>query len=367
MPTLGEVTAAVADLAPPQLAETWDNVGLQVGDPEAAVAQVVTALEISPAVLAEAISLKADAIVCHHPLILEPIARLTPDDPAVRTALELHANGIGLVVAHTNLDNSPRGPSAVLTEQLGLAEVQPFPVCSRERQLKIVVFVPEGSWRLVRDAMASAGAGSIGNYSHCSFRSPGVGTFLPLAGARPHIGEVGKVEEASELRLEMVVPESSLAAVTDAMTTAHPYEEVAHDLYALESPGPPSGFGRIGVTTETTTLGELAERVEALLSPEHLRVVGVRATSVDRVAVIAGSGGDHVAAAASAGADVLLTGDTKHHQAAEAVARGLCLLDPGHYETEKCTAATFADFLRRRFPDELSVAVAEDGRSPYAA
>jgi dinuclear metal center YbgI/SA1388 family protein len=364
--TLGEVAAAVEELAPSRLAETWDNVGLQVGNPAAPVRSVLAAVEVSPAVLEEAISRRADALVCHHPLLFEPLSRLSTEAPLVRLALALHDHNIGLVVAHTNLDNSPHGPSAKLSEQLGLIDAAPFPVAGRERLLKLVVFVPEEALLPVRDALAGAGAGVIGNYSHCSFRSAGTGTFLPLAGASPYVGRIGEVEEAAEYRLEMVLPESAQAAAVTALRATHPYEEVAYDLYALENAGPTRGPGRLGDLPDPQPLGAFADRLAALLDPHHLRLVGTRDHLVQRVAVMAGSGGDTVAQAAAAGADVLVTGDTKHHQAALAALLGLCLVDAGHHETEKSAPRTLADHLRAHFGAQLTVTLAERDQSPYA-
>jgi len=364
--TLGDLAAAVQELAPSRLAEPWDNVGLQVGDPAAPVRSVLTAVEVTPAVLEEAVARRVDGLVCHHPLLFEPLSSLSTESPIVRLALALHDHRIGLIVVHTNLDNSAHGPSAKLAEQLGLTNAVPFPVTSRERLLKLVVFVPQEALLPVRDVLAQAGAGVIGNYSHCSFRSAGTGTFLPLTGASPSVGRVGEIQETAEFRLEMVLPESASAAIVEALRANHPYEEIAYDLYGLDNAGPARGPGRVGTLADPEPLSAFADRVAVLLRPHPLRVVGARARLVRRVAVMAGSGGDTVTQAAEAGADVLVTGDTKHHQAALAAALELCLVDAGHHETEQSAPRTLAAHLRANFGAQLTVTVAERDRSPYA-
>lgn len=98
---------------------------------------------------------------------------------------------------------------------------------------KIVLFVPEENVDAVRDAMAEAGAGVIGNYTHCSFASPGTGTFFGGEKADPAVGAAGRLERVPEWRLEMVVPAEKAEAAITAMKAAHPYEEPAYDVYEL--------------------------------------------------------------------------------------------------------------------------------------
>lgn len=365
LPRLTDLNEAVSGCIPPSWAESWDNVGLQVGDPEAEVTRVVTAVDPSLAVMAEAAALGAGALVTHHPLILHPLKRFTQDEPVSRAVLALHEHGLGLVVAHTNLDYSEFGPSAHLARELDLRRVEVFPTAARGRLVKFVVFVPEEALESVRRAMARAGAGRLGDYAECSFRTPGTGTFRPLPGARPHTGAVGEVEHTPEYRLEATVPEADLETVVSAVLEVHPYEEVAYDVYVLENAGEARGGGRVGDLPEPVPLRQLAETLHRLLHPVQLRQVGPGRRPVRRVAIVAGSGGDFVARAEAAGADVLITGDTRHHQATLAESLGLCLLDPGHHETERSAAVALADILRRAFPDELTVTVATTDRSPY--
>lgn len=212
----------------------------------------------------------------------------------------------------------------------------------------------------MRGALAEAGAGHIGNYSHCTFQGPGTGTFLPLAGTNPFLGEPGKLEHADEYRLETILPESRVPAAVRAMIAAHPYEEVAYDLYPLANRGVPRGHGRIGRLAEASTVGAVAARLKAALGLSHVALVGDPAAPVRTVAVGAGAGGDLVPHASRQGADVLITGDLKYHTAQDALDAGLSMIDIGHYHSERIAVPPLAAYLRRRLSeDRFDVAVAE--------
>lgn len=105
----------------------------------------------------------------------------------------------------------------------------------KPKSYKLVVFVPQSHIEAVRIAICNAGAGKIGSkYDNCTFMSSGIGTFRPLKGAKPHLGKIGTVERVGEARLETIVPAPKLKKVITAMKKAHPYEEVAYDVYQLE-------------------------------------------------------------------------------------------------------------------------------------
>ncbi len=339
------IMAAMERLAPPSLAAGWDNVGLLVGSPEQEVSALLVALDVTPQVAEAAAAAGVDMIVAHHPPIFKGLTAVRTDAPPGRTLAALLKAGIAVYAAHTNLDLADGGVNDILAARLGLAAVRPLAAEGREKLLKLAVFVPEGHVEAVRQAVAAAGAGHIGNYSHCTFQTPGTGTFLPLAGTQPFIGEQGKLEYAAECRLETILPEKLAAGVIDAMLKAHPYEEVAYDLYALENPGRAIGLGRVGRLPAVEPLDAFVGRVKTALALRHVRVCGPEQRPVATVAVCGGSGGDLFKAAAAAGADVLVTGDVKYHEALEAAAVGLTMVDAGHYATERPAVEAVAGHL----------------------
>jgi hypothetical protein len=220
----------------------------------------------------------------------------------------------------------------------------------------------------VFDALAREGAGHIGNYSHCTFQTPGTGTFLPLEGTKPFIGGQGQLERADEIRLETIIAESQAERAVRAMVAAHPYEEVAYDLYPLANPGQARGHGRIGRLPQPVSLADLVEQLKARLDTPHLRVVGDLQRQIATVAVGAGAGSDLIGAAARRGADVLVTGDVRYHEAQDALDLGLALVDVGHYNSEAIVIRPLAAYLRERLQgDGLTAEVieAQAGRDPF--
>ncbi|MBT9173382.1 MAG: GTP cyclohydrolase 1 type 2 [Syntrophomonadaceae bacterium] len=331
-------------IAPRRLACDWDNTGLLIGSPQAPVHKILVALDVDDRVLDEAAALGADVIVAHHPLIFRPLKNLRTDLPGGKTVAAALAAGITVFAAHTNLDVAAGGVSDALSSSLGLIETRVLRVTGSESLEKIVVFVPKGHEDNVRQAMSAAGAGWVGNYSHCTFQVSGTGTFMPQAGTDPFIGEQGKLAKAAELRMETVFPASLRARVVGAMRKAHPYEEVAYDLYTLQNEGQPVGFGRVGRINECT-LDRFADAVKDKLAVRNVRVTGDGSVLIRKVAVCGGSGGDLVQAALFAGADVLVTGDVKYHEAREALSAGLAVIDAGHDATERVIIPVLRDHL----------------------
>jgi hypothetical protein len=252
-----------------------------------------------------------------------------------------------LIAVHTALDGAPP-PHALgdaLAAQLGLGKVRVLKPSGAQKLVKIVVFTPEIAVEKVSDAMWDAGAGQIGRYDRASFRSSGVGTFRPLEGANPYQGEVGALEEAQEVRLEVIAPQEKWPSVVAAMKTAHPYEEVAFDVWPLLNAEQNQKYGpaRIG-EIEVQTLDDFASRVQNALNAPNLRVVRAQ-TEIKTVVCSPGAGASFISAAASAGADCLVCGDIKHHDALQAQALGLSLIDVTHAATERATIPLIAGAL----------------------
>lgn len=328
-------------LYPPALAEAWDNVGLQVGDPRAQVSKVLVCLDPTEQALQAAVEQGAEALLCHHPLIFKPLKNLTPGDEAGRILFAAVQQKITIVAAHTNLDRARNGLNDWLAAALQLNECEPL-LGGDDQLVKLVVYVPAGYEDQVSGALFKAGAGAIGNYDCCSFRGEGIGTFRAHDGCSPFMGRVGERSSVRELRLETVVPKELLNRVIDRMVRAHPYEEVAYDLFPLANRRKEIGLGRIGRLAQATTLASFAEKVKEALQVEALRIVGNEQGSVSKVAVCGGSGASLLKEAARQGADVLVTGDVKYHEARTAASLGLALIDAGHFATERLMAGHLA-------------------------
>lgn len=354
MTVASEVIQAIETIAPPALAETWDNCGLQVGDPGSPVKRVLVALTPLAEVFDEAESSGADFLLFHHPLIFGGIERV--DTSAYPGDLVSRAirSGITVYAAHTSYDAAPDGVSAALAETVGLAG-SPVVVAPRGELRKLVVFVPHDAAERVADALSGAGAGVIGDYTHCTFAAPGTGTFLPGDSSDPYLGERGRLERVDELRLETVIPAHLANAAVRAAVAAHPYEEVALDVYPVEGHPEGCGYGRIGVAPEPMTPEELREHVsERLGAPARLLAAPTPDRSIERVAVLGGSGGSFLREVAASGADAYVTGDLDYHDALLAESLGLCAVDAGHAATELPSL----DPLARRLGKLVEVPVA---------
>jgi dinuclear metal center YbgI/SA1388 family protein len=338
-PTLRDVLALLERRYDPRTADSWDRVGLVCGDPDEPVEQVMFAVDPVAVVADEAIADGVQLLVTHHPLFLSGVHGVPADDAKGRVVHRLIRAGIGLLAAHTNADNARPGVSDAIATALGLADTTVLePLESEPDPMdKIVVFVPEADTEALIDALAAAGAGHIGDYERAAFSAPGTGTFRPLDGANPAIGQVGRVEAVRESMLQMVAPRSRREAVVAALREAHPYEEPAFDVIALAGPTSGRGGGRVGELSEPTTLAAFADLVSATLprTAAGVRVAGDPETTVRRVAICGGSGDSLLAAADAAGADVYLTSDLRHHRASEHLEAGGCaLVDIAHWAAE---------------------------------
>ncbi|MDG5468629.1 Nif3-like dinuclear metal center hexameric protein [Deltaproteobacteria bacterium IMCC39524] len=329
-----DLVGLIHKLYAPELAEDWDNVGLQVGDPGRALDRVMVALDPGLEAVEAARDAGAQALVTHHPLLFKPVKRLTPDDAVGKALWAAVRDDVAIISAHTNLDCAVDGLNSWLAQKMGVEQAIPLQAVAGD-YLKLVVFVPVGHEDAIADALFSAGGGQIGAYDQCSFRSSGEGTFRPGAGTQPYIGTVGQREKAEEVRLETIIPKRKLLRVLEKMQKAHPYEEVAYDLLPLQNQVPGAGLGRIGRLAQSVSLGEFAARVKESLGCDHLRLIGADQMPVRKVALCGGSGAFLLQTAHRQGADVLVTGDVKYHEARQAEELGIALIDAGHFATEQ--------------------------------
>lgn len=355
---LNEILGMLNSLYPPSLAEDWDNVGLQVGDSSASIDKVLICLDAEEAAIARAEECGAQLVISHHPLIHRPLKRLTPVDEVGRALFRAIRNDIAVTSVHTNLDRAADGLNDWLAERLGLESVSPLERSYDGDLVKLVVFVPAGHETLVMDALFAAGAGRIGDYDHCSFRTIGTGSFRPGAGTDPFIGRRGETETVEEHRLETIMPQALVGKVVTKMIKAHPYEEVAYDLIPLRNSRPDVGLGRIGRLPQPLDSDQFVSQIKERLGLTVLRMAGATQGKVSKVAVCGGSGVSLFAEAQQQGADCLVTGDVKYHDAQRARSEGLLLIDAGHFGTEHLMVSALANKLRetaakRQLPLEI--------------
>jgi dinuclear metal center YbgI/SA1388 family protein len=367
-PKISDIVGIINKLAPFASAEEWDNVGLQVGDPAAPAEKIMVALDPGKDVLEAAVAAGCQCLLTHHPFIFKPLKRISLADPLGGLLAVAIKNDLAVISLHTNLDIAQGGVNDLLAGLLEVASSEPLKITGREEFVKLAVFVPRGSEAQVLESLFRF-SGFIGNYSDCSFQVAGTGTFKPLDGAKPFIGEAGKRESAEESRIEVLLRKEDVTAAVNALVKAHPYEEPAYDLYPLLNRGKSSGLGRIGLLREETTLGHFAAAVKNHLDVQTLRFVGAAGRKVRKVALCGGSGSFLMRDAWKQGADVLVTGDVKYHEAREAETLGLALIDAGHFATERPMIQGVAELLRgelanRKFTAE--VLAFEGEREPFS-
>lgn len=344
MVRVGTVARIIETIAPLHLALPGDNCGLQLGSPDRPVRGILVALDPSLDAVRRAAGRKANMLVTHHPLFYEPIRRLDTSTSTGAAAALAISKGVAVYSAHTSLDAAPEGLARELARRAGLEDVRFFPSSLSERWFKLAVFVPQAVREKVHLAMADAGAGALGRYDRCAFVTAGEGMFRPLEGSRPAIGKKGTTEKVSEDRLEMLVEKKAVRTVIEAMKKAHPYEEVAYDLYPLRLPEQ-GGIGCVGKRA-----GAGIRRLAAELSRSfgaEARVSGRAPGRIVRAAVVPGSGGSYLHEAARLGAEVLITGEVRYHQMLEAEHLGMGIIELGHDRSEMPAVDLMAGVLRK--------------------
>lgn len=364
---LADVIAVLDEAYPPRLAESWDSVGLVCGDPDDELRSVTVAVDATPEVVDEVPD--AGLLLAHHPLLLRGVDTVAASTPKGALVHRLIRTGRSLFTAHTNADSACPGVSDALAAVLGLhVEAVLEPATDAPDLDKWVVYVPAENADAVRAAVFAAGAGHIGDYSHCSWSVSGIGQFLPHEGASPAVGSVGNVERVAEDRFEVVAPARSRAAVLAAMRAAHPYEEPAFDIFALVPPPGDTGLGRVATLARPEPLRDFVSRVSAALPRTSwgVRAAGDLDMPVSRVAVCGGAGDSLLAAAAGAGVQAFVTADLRHHPADEhRRASEVALIDVAHWASEFPWCEQAAGLLRSRFGAELPVRVSSIRTDPW--
>ena len=346
-PLIRDLTRYLDAWAPPAYQESYDNAGLIVGDPNVPVTGVLVSLDATEAIVDEAIAKGCNVIVAHHPIVFKGLKKLNGKNYVERTVIKAIKNDIAIFAAHTNLDSVAGGVNYHIASRLGLQNVQ---ILAPKAQTlsKLVVYVPDADLPNVLAAVHEAGAGHIANYDHCSFRVGGTGTFRPLDGAKPVVGEVAKDETVAEQRLEVLLPTYLEAAVVRAMQQAHSYEVPAYDLYALNNTNQTVGSGAVGDLPEAMAEADWLRHLKSRMNVTVIRHTALRNKPVSRVAVCGGAGSFLLPDAIRAGADVFVTADYKYHEFFDADGRTV-ICDIGHYESEVFTKDLIAQHLRQKF------------------
>jgi len=328
-----EIIKYLEEWAPPGAAWENDNVGLQVGTEKGEIKNILLALELNEKVLSQALKKNCNFIFTHHPFIYNPIKKLDFDkDPKAALIKKLIKNNITLYSAHTNLDFTKDGVSFELAKLLKLQNID-FLVNEESNQYKLVVFVPWEDEDKVADAIFSAGGGVIGEYSKCSYRLDGEGTFEGSDLSNPKIGKKKNFESVDEVRLEVLVHSWKIENVIQAMLKAHPYDEPAYDIYVLKNKNSNFGYGAIGVLKNEMKVDEFLSHVSNTLKTKSLKFTNGKKSKIKKIAACGGSCADLVKNAIAAKADAFITADIKYHTFQDAEDK-ILLVDAGHYETE---------------------------------
>ena len=355
-------------LAPQNYAMKWDNVGLQIGTANQDINRILVCLDINGEVINEAIEYDANLIIAHHPMIFSPLKSIIKEDPKGKLIYRAIQNDINIYVAHTNMDIAPGGLNDLVADRINLKNVKVLDSTSVEKLYKIVVFAPLGFEEEISDALIRGGAGHIGNYSHCTFRGEGIGTFKPLEETNPFIGHKGKVERTNEIRLETIVPSKHLNASITYMLQVHPYEEVAYDVIPLENLGKEIGIGRVGELEKSTNLKEIVDMIKNCFNLKTVRVSGDLNKKIKRLAIVNGSGADYIEMAKNSGCDCLITGDVKYHDAQKALENDIAIVDAGHFETEIYFVDLVTDYLSKKFNNgkmDIEIIKSNAGVNPF--
>lgn len=343
-----EIITVLESVAPTSLQESYDNAGLITGITSWDCTGIITTLDATEAVVQEAIEKKCNLIVAHHPIIFGGLRKITGKNYVEQTIITAIKNDIAIYAIHTNLDNVLHGVNTAIADKLGLINrkiLQP----KNDTLKKLYTFVPIEFAENVRSAIFNAGGGHISNYSECSFNTAGQGTFKPGEGTNPFTGKRGIRHTEEEIKMEMIFPAWQEQAILKAMIAAHPYEEVAYDLVALDNKNQQVGSGLVGDLPKPISEKALLELLKEKFNLSVIRHTILLEKQVTKIALCGGAGSFLIGAAAASGAGFYITGDIKYHDFFDAN-NGLVVADIGHFESEQYTIDLLFDILSQKFP-----------------
>ena len=327
-----DIVNIIESFADPGIQESWDNSGLIIGDPGSEVSGVLLCLDVTEAILDEAIEIGYNMIVSHHPPVFSGLKRFSGRDPVGRLVTKAIKNDLIIYSAHTNLDQVQDGVSGRIASKLGLVDTKIL-VPREDDLLKLVTFIPTDHFDKVSAAIFEAGAGHIGNYDSCGYSIDGTGSFRAGEGTDPFSGKKGEMNYEEEKRFETIFPKHLKSGLIKRLLEVHPYEEVAYDIYPLKNSNPYMGLGIVGNLPEPVSEQDFLGRVKEALNAGSIRHTDLLGKDVSRVAVLGGSGSEFLKYAKRAGADVYITADIKYHQFFDADDK-ILIMDVGHYESE---------------------------------
>ena len=356
-----EVMELLEELAPLELAEDFDNVGLLVGDPKAEVSGILVTLDTLENVVEEAISKSCNLIVSFHPIIFKGLKKLTGTNYVERVVMRALEHKIAIYSMHTALDNAREGVNAKLCEVLGILNTRPL-IPQKGIIKKLTTYVPKNKAEQLRKALFGAGAGTIGNYSDCSFSVEGTGSYTPEKNSNPAIGTIGETHYEDEIQVNVTYTKDREGPVLKALFSAHPYEEVAYEIYGLENKNQHTGMGRIGELEHEMSETDFLQMLKERLNVPAIRHTAFLGRNIKKVAVLGGSGSFAIGAAKAAGADIFVTADLKYHQFYEAE-KTMLIADVGHYETEQFTKSLLVDYLTKKITN-FAVCLSESSTNP---
>lgn len=348
MPTIAAVIKTLEDLAPVSYQEVYDNAGLIVGNSSSDCTGILCTLDATEFVIEEAIKNDCNLIVAHHPIIFSGLKKITGKNYVERSIITAIKNDIAIYAIHTNLDNLLTGVNGKMADKLNLINRKVL-LHRQNNLMKLAVFAPEKDAEKIREAIFKAGGGHIGKYSECSFNIKGTGTFKANEGTNPHIGEIGKREDANEERIEVILPVYKKDIVVEAMLEAHPYEEVAYDLVALTNYFQEVGSGLIGELAEPMDETDFLQLIKKQFNLQVIRHTPLRGKKVKKVALCGGAGSFLLKNALGANADLYITSDIKYHEFFDAENK-MVVADIGHFESEQFTVDLLHDVLHANFP-----------------
>ena len=363
MPKIKALIDSLEALAPPAYQEGYDNAGLILGDSSTNLTGVLLSLDCTEAVIEEAILKGCNLVVAHHPIVFKGLKKLNGKNYVERTIIKAIQNKVAIYAIHTNLDHVSEGVNSMIAARLGLQNLK---ILAPKRQLlqKLTFFVPNQHEVRVLESLYAAGAGKIGNYSECSFRTGGEGTFRPGEGANPYAGQVGELERAAELRVELMFPAHLEKKVMQALRQSHPYEEVAYYLQALENENQEVGAGAIGELAEPMETIEFLAHLKKSMSVSVIKHTASAQKTIRRVAVCGGAGSFLLPNALAARADAFVTADFKYHEFFDAENQ-IVICDIGHYESEVGTKQLLHDYLSKIFGN-FALHLSETNTNPVA-
>ncbi len=345
---ISEIITALEVFAAPELQEEYDNAGLITGNKSWPCTGVLISLDVTPEVVQEAKEKGCNLIVSHHPIVFKGLKRLNGNSYVERVVIDAIKSDIALYALHTNLDNIVLGVNGKIAETLGLKD---FKILHPKKKMlrRLITFAPVDKADEVRKGIFESGAGHIGKYSECSFNTEGIGTFKAEEGTNPYVGQVGEQHHEKETKIEIVYPFYLEDQIVKALVNAHPYEEVAYDIFTMENIHYGIGAGIIGFLDKPMDELEFLAMVRERFGADGIRHTRLRGKPVNKVAVCGGAGSFLIKKAAALGADFYLTADVKYHEFFDAEDR-MVLADIGHYESEQFTTDLINDLLVRKFP-----------------